>query len=180
MGALFTYVTGAPTVLTQRYGLSPQQFGALIGLNGFAFMTASRLNMLALRTLGPRAVIARYVWMPVLLGAALFTLTWLWAVPLWMVVALQLSFFVAVGRVTPNVSALALAPHGADAGAASALMGALQSALAMVSGFAVATFNDGTVSTIAAIMTAGGALTLVSYWWAAAAPQSQAGLRRNG
>lgn len=180
MGALFTYVTGAPTVLTQRYGLSPQEFGALIGLNGFAFMTASRLNMLALRTLGPRAVIARYVWMPVLLGAALFTLTWLWPVPLWMVVALQLSFFVAVGRVTPNVSALALAPHGADAGAASALMGALQSALAMVSGFAVATFNDGTVSTIAAIMTAGGALTLVSYWWAAAAPQSQAGLRRNG
>lgn len=180
MGALFTYVTGAPTVLTQRYGLSPQEFGALIGLNGFAFMTASRLNMLALRTLGPRAVIARYVWMPVLLGAALFTLTWLWSVPLWMVVALQLSFFVAVGRVTPNVSALALAPHGADAGAASALMGALQSALAMVSGFAVATFNNGTVSTIAAIMTAGGALTLVSYWWAAAAPSSQAGLRRNG
>lgn len=180
MGALFSYVTGAPTVLTQRYDLSPQQFGALIGLNGFAFMTASRLNMIALRTLGPRAVIARYVWMPVLLGAALFTLTWLWAVPLWMVVALQLSFFVVVGRVTPNVAALALAPHGAQAGAASALMGALQSALAMLSGFAVATFNDGTVSTLAAVMTAGGALTLISYWWAAAATQSQAGLRRNG
>jgi DHA1 family bicyclomycin/chloramphenicol resistance-like MFS transporter len=180
MGALFSYVTGAPTVLTQRYDLSPQQFGALIGLNGFAFMTASRLNMLALRTLGPRAVIARYVWMPVLLGAALFALTWLWAAPLWMIVALQLSFFVVVGRVTPNVAALALAPHGAEAGAASALMGGLQSALAMLSGFAVATFNDGTVSTLAAIMTAGGALTLVSYWWAAAAPQSQAGLRRSG
>jgi DHA1 family bicyclomycin/chloramphenicol resistance-like MFS transporter len=104
----------------------------------------------------------------------------MWAVPLWMVVALQLPFFVVVGRVTPNVAALALAPHGADAGAASALMGALQSALAMLSGFAVATFNDGTVSTLAAIMTAGGALTLVSYWWAAAAPHSQAGLRRSG
>jgi MFS transporter, DHA1 family, multidrug resistance protein len=26
MGALFSYVTGAPTVLTQRYDLSPQQF----------------------------------------------------------------------------------------------------------------------------------------------------------
>jgi len=179
MGALFTYVTGAPTVLTQRYDLSPQQFGLLIGLNGFAFMTASRLNMIALRTLGPREVLARYVWLPVLLGAALFGLTVLWAVPLWMVVALQLSFFVTVGRVTPNVAALALAPHGADAGAASALMGALQSALAMASGFAVATFNDGTVSTLAAIMTVGGALTFASYIWAAA-PQSQRGLRRSG
>jgi DHA1 family bicyclomycin/chloramphenicol resistance-like MFS transporter len=180
MGALFSYVTGAPTVLTQRYELSPQQFGALIGLNGLAFMTASRLNMIALRTMGPREVLARYVWMPVVLGAALLAVTSLWPVPLWIVVALQLSFFVTVGRVTPHVAALGLAPHGADAGSASALMGALQSALAMAAGFAVATFNDGTVSTLAAIMTAGGALTLVSYFWASAAPQSQEGLRRSG
>jgi MFS transporter, DHA1 family, multidrug resistance protein len=169
MGALFSYVTGAPTVLTERYGLSPQEFGALIGLNGFAFMAASRLNMIALRTIGPREVLARYVWMPVLIGAALFALTWLWSAPLWLVVALQLTFFVVVGRVTPNVAALALAPHGKEAGAASALMGALQSSLAMASGFAVATFNDGTVSMLAAIMTAGAGLGLASYAWAAAA-----------
>jgi DHA1 family bicyclomycin/chloramphenicol resistance-like MFS transporter len=174
MGALFSYVTGAPTVLTERYDLSPQEFGALIGLNGFAFMAASRLNMIALRTIGPREVLARYVWMPLLIGAALFALTWLWSAPLWLVVALQLTFFVVVGRVTPNVAALALAPHGKEAGAASALMGALQSALAMASGFAVATFNDGTVSTLAAIMTAGGALTLLSYFWASRAHRSAA------
>ena len=180
MGALFSYVTGAPTVLTHRYDLSPQQFGALIGLNGLAFMTASRLNMIALRTMSPRDVLARYVWMPLVIGAALLALTSLWPIPLWMLVALQLSFFVTVGRVTPHVAALALAPHGAEAGAASALMGALQSALAMAAGFAVATFNDGTVSTLAAIMTTGGALALVSYFWANAAPQSQEGLRRGG
>src|SRR5687767_12540176 len=110
MGALFSYVTGAPTVLTERYTLSPQEFGALIGLNGFAFMTASRLNMIALRTMGPRDVLARYVGIPVLIAAALFAVTWLWSVPLWLVVALQLLFFVTVGRVTPNVAALALAP----------------------------------------------------------------------
>jgi DHA1 family bicyclomycin/chloramphenicol resistance-like MFS transporter len=180
MGALFAYVTGAPTVLTHRYGLSPQQFGALIGLNGLAFLTASRLNMIALRTMGPREVLARYVWMPVVIGAVLLAVTSLWPMPLWMVVALQLSFFVTVGRITPHVAALALAPHGAAAGAASALMGALQSALAMAAGFSVATFNDGTVSTLAAIMTVGGALTLLSYFWAGAAPHSQEGLRRSG
>lgn len=169
MGALFSYVTGAPTVLTERYGLSPQEFGALIGLNGFAFMAASRLNMIALRTIGPREVLARYVWMPVLIAAALFALTWLWSAPLWLVVALQLTFFVVIGRVTPNVAALALAPHGKEAGAASALMGALQSSLAMASGFAVATFNDGTVSMLAAIMTVGAGLGLASYVWATAA-----------
>jgi DHA1 family bicyclomycin/chloramphenicol resistance-like MFS transporter len=167
-------------VLTRGYDLSPQQFGALIGLNGLAFMSASRLNMIALRTLSPGQILARYVWMPVVFGAALFALTSLWALPLWMVVALQLSFFVTVGRVTPHVAALALAPHGAEAGAASALMGALQSALAMAAGFAVATFNNGMVSTLAVIMTAGGALALASYLWAGAASQSQEGLRRSG
>jgi DHA1 family bicyclomycin/chloramphenicol resistance-like MFS transporter len=116
VGAMFAYVTGAPTVLTRGYDLSPQQFGALIGLNGLAFMSASRLNMIALRTSAQRRVLARYVWMPVVFGAALFALTSLWALPLWMVVALQLSFFVTVGRVTPHVAALALAPHGAEAG----------------------------------------------------------------
>ena len=59
-------------------------------------------------------------------------------------------------------------------------MGALQSALAMAAGFAVATFNNGTVSMLAAIMTAGGAFALASYLWAGATPQSHDGLRRSG
>jgi hypothetical protein len=44
----------------------------------------------------------------------------------------------------------------------------------MLNGFAVATFNDGKVSTLAAIMTAGGALTLMSYLWAVRAHRSVA------
>jgi hypothetical protein len=36
----------------------------------------------------------------------------------------------------------------------------------MLTGFAVATFNDGTVSTLAAIMTVAAVLTWGSYLWA--------------
>ncbi len=57
MASMFCYVTGAPKVITQNYGLSAQQFGALIGLNGLAFMSASILNMRALRTMTPRQVL---------------------------------------------------------------------------------------------------------------------------
>ncbi|MDY0067440.1 MAG: multidrug effflux MFS transporter [Steroidobacteraceae bacterium] len=163
MGALFSYVTGAPTVLTQRYDLSPQQFGWLIALNGFAFMTASRLNIVALRTMTPAAALARHVWTPTALSAALFVSSLLWPLPLWMVVVLQLSIFVSVGRLNPNVAALALAPHGQKAGAASALMGAIQSLISTIAGFAVGLFNDGTVATLAAVMMAGTACGLASY-----------------
>jgi MFS transporter, DHA1 family, multidrug resistance protein len=162
-GALFCYVTGAPTVLTQHYGLTPQQFGGLIGLNGLAFMTASRLNMISLRSLAPHEVLERYVWVPVLIGAVLSGLAFFWDLPLWLLVALQLSFFVSVGRVNPNVAALALAPHGRDAGTASAWMGALQSALSTIAGLAVAFFNDGTVSTLTQLMVACAFCAWLSY-----------------
>lgn len=163
MASMFCYVTGAPTVITENYGLSAQQFGALIGLNGLAFMSASVLNMRALRTMTPVQVMSRYVWVAPLLGFALLLSSLLIDLPLWTVVSLQLLFFVAVGRVSPNVSALALAPHGRGAGTASALMGATQSTLSACGGLTVAIFNDGTVHTLAAIMTGGASLALVCY-----------------
>lgn len=163
MASMFCYVTGAPTVITQNYGLSAQQFGFLIGLNGLAFMSASVLNMRALRTLTPAQVLSRYVWASPLLGFALLILSLLFDLPLWAVVSLQLLFFLSVGRVSPNVSALALAPHGRSAGTASALMGATQSALTTCAGIAVAIFNNGTVHTLAAIMATGASLALVCY-----------------
>jgi DHA1 family bicyclomycin/chloramphenicol resistance-like MFS transporter len=164
MASMFSYVTGAPRVITHNYGLSAQQFGALIGLNGLAFMSASVLNMRALRTLTPGQVVSRYVWASPLLGIALLVLSLLLDLPLWAVVPLQLLFFVSVGRVSPNVSALALAPHGRNAGTASALMGATQSALTTCGGLAVAIFNDGTIHTLAAIMATGASLALLCYW----------------
>jgi DHA1 family bicyclomycin/chloramphenicol resistance-like MFS transporter len=167
MGAMFSYVTGAPTILTQRYALSSQQFGWLIGLNGLAFLMASRLNIAALHTMTPQALLARYVRLPLILGGALLLVSVFWSTPLWLVVALQLSFFVSVGRVNPNVTALALAQHGREAGAASALMGALQSIIGAAAGVAVAFFNNGEVATLAAIMTAGAAGSLACYLWTA-------------
>lgn len=165
MASMFCYVTGAPRVITQNYGLSAQQFGALIGLNGLAFMSASVLNMRALGTMTPGQVLSRYVWVSPLLGVILLALSLLFDLPLWAVVALQLLFFLSVGRVSPNVSALALAPHGRNAGTASALMGATQSGLTTCGGLAVALFNDGTVHTLAAIMATGAALALLCYLW---------------
>lgn len=163
MASMFCYVTGAPLVITANYGLTPQQFGALIGMNGFAFLTASILNMRALKSVGPSQLLARYIWGAPLLGATLLVLSWMLELPLWTIVGLQLLFFVCTGRVSPNVSALALAPHGRHAGTASALLGATQSGLTTVGGLAVAIFNDGTVRTLAAIMTSGAALALLCY-----------------
>jgi DHA1 family bicyclomycin/chloramphenicol resistance-like MFS transporter len=165
MGAMFCYVTGFPTVMTQDYGLSPSQFSLLIGLNGLAFMVASRWNIVALRRVGPAEVLAHYVWVPLVFGATLMLLSYITTLPLWAIVSLQLAFFVIMGRVNPNVAALALAPHGKDAGAASALMGSMQSAISMVFGAAVAAFDDVTIFALASLMTAGALGCWLAYVW---------------
>jgi DHA1 family bicyclomycin/chloramphenicol resistance-like MFS transporter len=60
---------------------------------------------------------------------------------------------------------LALAPHGKEAGAASAMMGSLQSFIATFAGIAVAIFNDGTVPTLAMLMIGSTLLAALSFLW---------------
>lgn len=171
MGSLFCYVTGSPTVMSEIYGLSPQQFGWMIGLNGLAFMSASRLNVLALRKMGPAESLVRTIWLPLFFGVLLTALAFWMRLPLWAVIALQFCFFISVGRVTPNVAALALAKHGREAGTASALMGSLQSAVATLAGVAVAVFNDGTLETLGSLMAAGAIFSWLSYVWVKRQPE---------
>lgn len=165
MAALFAYVTGAPAVLIERYGLSAQQFGWLLGVNGFTFMAASRLNIVALRKQTPAQLLARAVWVPAVIGFGLTALTLVFDVPLWLFVALQLAFFVAVARITPHASALGLGPYSHIAGAASAMMGALQATIPMLVGFALAYLHDGEPSTLAILMTIGAIGSGLAYEW---------------
>jgi DHA1 family bicyclomycin/chloramphenicol resistance-like MFS transporter len=166
MAGLFCYVTGSPIVMAEQYGLTPQAFGWMIGLNGLAFLSASRWNMVSLRRSTPTQVLGKAVWFP-LLSASLLAIGSYWRLlPLWLVIALQFSFFLMVGRANPNVAALALAAHGREAGTASALMGAMQSGLGMVAGIIVATFSDGTLARLATLMAACGGLSVASYLYA--------------
>ncbi|HEY6641446.1 multidrug effflux MFS transporter [Povalibacter sp.] len=166
VGALFCYVTGSATVMQELYALTPQQYGWLLGFNGIAFLLASRLNVRALRKFGPAESLARTIWWPPVVGLLLAGTAALIHMSLWLVIALQFAFFLCTARVTPNVTALGLAPHGKNAGAAAALMGSLQSLIATCAGIAVAIFNDGTLATLAILMTAGVVLAAACYLWA--------------
>jgi len=165
IGALFCFVTGSPTVMTQLYDLSPQQFGWMIGMNGAAFMIASRMNMVALRHHSPDRLLARSVWTPVAIGVLTCVLAWITHVPLWLSLVLQVSFFIAIALVTPHVAALGLAAHGKEAGSASAMMGAVQSVVCTAAGVVVGAVTNLTSFTLALMMTACAACVCLSYVW---------------
>jgi len=158
LAAVFAYVAGAPKVLPAMFGVSPETFGWLIGLNGIAFFIASRLNARALRKQKPRHILRRLIWWPSLVGCGLIVLgaidLWVIDISLAAVLVGQFLFFVTTVRLMPHTAALALASRGQDAGTAAALLGSLQSLVGVLVGIAVTVFNNGSLVPLAVIMTA--------------------------
>lgn len=129
MGALIAYVSGAPFVFQDGYGLDQQQFGLVFGAGGISLIIATQLNAYLLNRHSPEWVLTRALgigivavgWMIIAAATGLGGLPGL-LLPLWLMLA-------SIGMIFPNAPAAALARHGARAGSAAALIGAVQFAL---------------------------------------------------
>jgi DHA1 family bicyclomycin/chloramphenicol resistance-like MFS transporter len=126
MASLFSYVAGSSFVYQRQFGLGAQQFGLLFGAGAVWLIAATQLNPLALRRFSPATILVAATGGGVLAGAVLLTLAATGtggllgvALPLWAVLF-------AAGLALPNAPALALSRHGEAAGAAAALLGAVQ------------------------------------------------------
>lgn len=123
-GTMFAYISASPFVLQEVRHLSAQQFSLIFACNGVGLVAFSQLSGRLVGRIEPRALLR---------GGALAqacgsvgVLIVATGAPLW---ALLVSLFVAVaplGLVMPNVTALALADYGGEAGTASAAMGTFQ------------------------------------------------------
>jgi len=159
MAGMFAYITGSPFVFIELHHLSPQQYSLVFGANALALIAASQLNAQLLKRFDLTLILRRALWIPPVAGAALLLLSLLSLSPdgphaswwmLWGGIAL---FLAALGFISPNSVAAALATHGQQAGMASALMGSLQFVLATLTGTAVGLWHDGSSLPLAVIMT---------------------------
>jgi len=123
--AMFAYISGSSFALQGVYGLSPQQFSLVFGLNGVGIIAMGGVNRrlvgrvsehtLLLAGLSIAAAAGLGVLAAVVFHLGLVGLL----VPLFLLVS-------TVGMVMPNATSLALADQARSAGAASALLGVLQ------------------------------------------------------
>jgi DHA1 family bicyclomycin/chloramphenicol resistance-like MFS transporter len=81
-----------------------------------------------------------------------------------------------VGLVSPNAIALAMAPQGAQAGSASALVGTLQFAVAAIAATAVGVIHQESALPMAIIIAICGTLGLVLHRWLVGGLSSRAGV----
>jgi DHA1 family bicyclomycin/chloramphenicol resistance-like MFS transporter len=126
LSAFLAYLGSASFVLINHYGLTPKQFSLCFALNAASFFGISQLTGTVTRRYGLPLVIKLAVLgfaLSMIIAAAL-VLAGFDSLPV-MIVCLFIGYGF-LGLVLPTTAVLSLENHGAVAGTASALMGALQ------------------------------------------------------
>jgi DHA1 family bicyclomycin/chloramphenicol resistance-like MFS transporter len=159
---MFAYIAGSSFVFIHLYHLSRGQYGWVFGLNGCGLMLASQVNRRLLKYFSPERILAWSVRGAALAAGLVFVSSWTGAP--YPVVLVSISVFIAtLNFVSPNSLASAMAPHGHQAGTASALYGSLQWSLATGSAFLVGYLHDGTALPMAGVMLGCGLVSLSAF-----------------
>jgi DHA1 family bicyclomycin/chloramphenicol resistance-like MFS transporter len=160
--ALFAYIAGSPFVFIDLYGLPAQHYGWLFGSNALGLIAASQINRRLLRERSAAHVLhaasaANLAFALLLVACAVSGVGSLMGI-----VVPLFGFVASLGFVFPNATALAMAPQGANAGTAAALLGILQFGLATVSSVLVSAAQNGSAVPMAAAILACAAASFVA------------------
>jgi DHA1 family bicyclomycin/chloramphenicol resistance-like MFS transporter len=159
---LFAYISSAPYVVIEVFGVARQHFGYVFSMTALALLAGasvnrallSRYNSVTLLRVGATCILAGGLLMPVL--------SWFHVGGLGGVVGPMMLFIFGMGVVLPNATAAAMAPHGQLAGVASSLMGAGQTAGAALAGYIVSLLYTGTSMATAATVAVAAVLVFAS------------------
>lgn len=123
--ALFAYVSGSSFVLQDAFGLSPQLFTLVFGVNSLGIMLAAQVNGRLVARISSRRLLAVGLGTTAVGGVSVLLAA---MTGVGLVGILPALFLVAasIGLVFPNATALAMSGHPETAGSASALLGVLQ------------------------------------------------------
>jgi MFS transporter, DHA1 family, multidrug resistance protein len=142
IGAGFTiYLSSAALVFIEVYGVAPQHFGWIFGLNAVGLIAMSQVNAWLLRRYSSDFILNRatFALMLVALALLLLALTGFGGM-----IGLWIALFFCVGGsglIRPNSTARAMAPFPDKAGSASALLNSLGSGLGALTGFFLSLFH---------------------------------------
>lgn len=159
--ACIVYISASPFVLQNLYGLSPQWFGFVFGLNAFGIVLMAQVNGRLVGKVTPRTL---FTWgislftggCLLLLGVVLAGLGLTGILPtLFLIVA-------SLGLIGPNATTLALA-NTTTAGSAAALLGVLQLTIGALAAPLVGLADQSTALPMAIAMAGFGGAALLTF-----------------
>lgn len=126
MAGFFAYLATSSFVFIQHYGFSEHQYSLAFALNAIAFTAVAQLNGKLCARFGLARVVRTALALCLGFVLTLLIVSGLTDLPAWALMALVFCCSAMMGCVNPVTAVLALEDHPHIAGAAAALMGALQ------------------------------------------------------
>lgn len=150
--AMFAYIGGTPFVYIGIFGVKPEFYGFLFGLNVVGMMVATSFNARHVARMGVDRMLRGAFAAAAILGVTVFVVGAGGFGGLWGLVAAIFLFLATLGFIGANSTAAALAPFPHIAGAASALAGAIQMGIGAITSSLPGIFADGTPAPMCATM----------------------------
>lgn len=137
-GAIFAYVAAAPELFIEGLGLSTHQFGVLFGLCSIGLIVGALANgKLNARRIAPSTLLLGGTLLATTGSGGLAACAYMQVIDVWPWAVAIVFLMASAGIVSGNATQMALVPFKQYAGSASALMSAMQMAVASLSGFFV-------------------------------------------
>jgi DHA1 family bicyclomycin/chloramphenicol resistance-like MFS transporter len=149
---LFVYVAGSPLVFMEVFKVSTKTYGWIFAGLSVGFIGSSQVNNLLMKRFKSEQIIFTALTVQ-LITTIIFVIGAIYG---WFglggTIFMIFILLCCVGTISPNASALTLAPFSKSAGTASALMGALQLGLGALASLSVSFFDSRSAAPMAGIM----------------------------
>lgn len=159
---MFAFLTAGSFVYIDIYGVRPDHFGYLFGLNIVAMIIMTSINGRLVRKVGSHAMLRFGLAVQLLAGIGMF-ITWILDLGLWGTVPFVVLFIGTLSTIGSNSMGLLLSGYPSMAGTASSLAGTLRFGTGSVIGVVVAMLPSDATWPMIATMTACSILSAALY-----------------
>lgn len=155
MGSMFVYISAAPELLMDGYGLTESQFSFIFGMNAAGFIGLTQVNQFLTNRFRLISLLRFGATLQTIAATCLLLLGIVYGSEAWLPLVLICIFFCisGLGLTQPNATAIALAFQKHRAGMASALQGSLMFCVGIFGGVLLNLFPVNPVFKLGATMT---------------------------
>ncbi|PWC39386.1 Bcr/CflA family multidrug efflux MFS transporter [Azospirillum sp. TSO35-2] len=162
---MFAFISGSPFVYIELFGVRPENYGFLFGINIVGMMIVSTINSRAVMRFGSDVMLRTGVFLSAASGVLLVAAVVGGWGGLWELVGCLFLFMALTGFCFANSMAGALQSFPRMAGTASALAGMMQFSIGAVSGWVVGLLADGTAKPMALVIGGSALVSLALNLW---------------
>jgi len=161
--SVFSYVSSSSFLFQDVFGLDPQQFGLVFGVNAVGLALSNQISARVMRRVSPAWVMAVTL-SGMFLAAVAILISGLVGGNIWSIMIPLFVMLSCAGATFPAVQVTALAPHGEEAGTAASILGAVNFGLSGSISPLVGVFGIGSAVSLGAVQAGALVLGILVLW----------------